>query len=181
MSCHHPHHLLSIYRPLTDISIIHRSFSQSAENSSSSSTSQDNSSSTEATISEDASSADDFVSPSTARTFRNYVRSRSGHLAARADREVAHLAAGGKREWRDSIHMRSLKEEARGGVIRKTRVKIQDGRMEEFIAWAEQNLQQAYTHEGFKGALLTVNSEECEESNEQDASIHCARRVFCRC
>jgi hypothetical protein len=103
----------------------------------------------------------DASSPSTANSFRSFVRSRSAGLAARAARDRSDLS-GVQKEWRDSARMRAMKQEASGGVIRHTRASIRPGRMDEFLEWAASNLANAYTHEGFKGAYLTVNQEESQ-------------------
>ena len=100
--------------------------------------------------------ADDFLSPSTANTFRNYVRSRAAELSARAE---AQQATGAAREWQDPPQLRSMKQAAVGGVIRHSIAKVKEGELDNFLSWAEQNLHKAYVHEGFRSAKLILHRE----------------------
>jgi hypothetical protein len=89
------------------------------------------------------------------------MRQRREARQAAADQAAAGVSPGpappAPREWRDSRRLSALKQELAGGVHRVSRARIAEGRLADFLYWAEWKLGEAYQHEGFRCGYLVVD------------------------
>lgn len=102
------------------------------------------------------------------------MRQRREARQAAADQAAAGASPGpappAPREWRDSRRLSALKQEAAGGVHRVSRARIAEGRLADFLYWAEWKLGEAYQHEGFRCGYLVVD----RNNSTSTASAHSA-------
>lgn len=111
------------------------------------------------------------------------MRQRREARQAAADQSMSGTSPGpappAQREWRDSRRLSALKQELAGGVHRVSRARIAEGRLADFLYWAEWKLGEAYQHEGFRCGYLVVDRNNSTKTNA-DSGHSVASSLLCR-